>query len=266
VYEYIMMSTMFRNIFIPPEYSNWREWIVDVDTNVDTNVDAYLNIETYNELPKDVWNIIMQYVFKIDEINSKKWKDNPIYWMEEWVENKMMQQHIHIPLYNEKESNFNAGLFHLDKHQTCDCVISLKSNDVNNNKPIPRLGDVIFGFQIDDISNIKKLALEVGGNLLASFVFSTDYERTSISMDGEKVLWYFHPEMKVIPLISLPYHEVRLILIRNDNTQDIPYIGVLYGLLQTKYRYVCVERIHSLNKKDKTILVYNGMCHGYFAF
>lgn len=82
-----------------------------------------------------------------------------------------------------------------------------------------------------------------------------------MSCSGEKNYWYFHPELKIIPLIALAYHEVTLALTVVDKSKPEPGISLMYAHLDSKFRHNCAQMNHIFNrtKNNEYLFICSGM-------
>lgn len=104
------MSIIFRRVFVPPKFSHWRTWILNATRCRKKAFEIIKNISLIQKktnlpwLPKDVWNIIIGHVCLIDEIRPGLWKNNPVYWFRDWIEDQTQQQNVPIETFSQKQS------------------------------------------------------------------------------------------------------------------------------------------------------------------
>lgn len=288
----VAMSMAFQhyNFQPPPAFVSWRSWILRV-FRYDRNA-AWQWVRVFEQvrrlapsvpwLPCQLWNIVAGLVFAESARIPNDWEHNEVYWLENWMRDPLQQEEVPMHLAHTDDEpyltrvgmsdadtrrNCSPGLYDLVYYRggTLDVVAEVKTTFVGSvcDCAIIRAADLFLGLDIADTSNILELRLSIGGqDVHMPYVLGRRYKFKLRRFNGVMIDFFFHPELPVIPMVALPYHEVRMRMKLVDEALPAPLVGFVYAFMGDTKRRLIAQNAHFLNRQSTAPLhIHDGMAH-----
>ena len=85
--------------------------------------------------------------------------------------------------------------------------------------------------------------------LVSNFIFGR-YEFSLKKQSGDMEKFYYNPEIPIVPLMALAYHEVFILITLVNPSIAPPAISVVFGTLNDKLSRSTMQSNHWLNRKS----------------
>lgn len=239
------MSRAFYHGFEIPPHSNWKTWIWRACGLFSKRTWAFVQgvaaiqrLSGLPWLPKDVWNLIIGHIFYRPILcEPQQWKGDYLAWLNAWLKDKSQHRQVALllsrfhpdnPVYPHmedvevKDFGTQQPLVDLAFHpDTLDVVASVSEMRQGENL-FGRFGNLLLGVQVIDGSAEDVLSCElfIGPTKIHTpFLFTSDYEVDMATLLEQRECFYFHPELRVIPISLLWAHAISIqLLLRPGST------------------------------------------------
>lgn len=279
------MSKLFHEVYEPLTYNNWKEWFIKFAPK-DVAYDIFLNIklleivtsDLLQELPQDVWNLIVTKAIKYELRYSKISQDKgAIRWIETWLKDKRLQLYNPMKVYKGIHKLINLLQPEAENTDFLQGVTIFNgkykdSTLLNDTKiiTVPHFGDYILGISIpqNDISDIIECFICINETQIKTpFIFNPKYINQLKGYEDEPnknicLEYYFNPEMFIIPMCCLGYSTVT-ISFRLKDVYARPEVKLIYGFFGTNISYNLSRHRHTFVYQHNILIMESGYC-GYF--
>jgi hypothetical protein len=263
----VIMSKAFHRarIFIPP-VADWRQWICTIDPSRARELGQIVVLlnRRIKKLPRDVWNIIIGRIYHGTVHGSEPGPTDGslVNWMEYWITHPEQQRAVPLLISPGSEdlqefnnlSGLNAlcGLDHVTKqpipnYVPPDCVVVYEKarwehTGERHRSLLFRIGEFVLGVIVDDPKMLPYLTIHVPH--IDTLPFSPEFTAQMQSPDGKWVMFYYNPEIPVLPVIAMQYQQAQL----EWHHPDIPPppTTIVWVMCQNDLRRVAAQSSHVL--------------------
>lgn len=241
------MSLIFHDVVNKEFRFGWQEWILDYASREDAwrifrNI--YILSQEF-EVPEEIWDRMVHHAIARSLI--KTIETDIFKWMSKWTSSSISTQFNPMSLVNDTCLT-QFILDNLNKNDYGQRAAEMLVSRCSETKfAIRQFGDYVLGVKVDEnISKIKTCSICFDTTEYhIPFIFDDHHKSYVIDSKGDKVYYYYHPILKIIPLYNLCF-TCMFLKVQLEVGETLDKIPLIYGFCRSTQRYddknmICIQ-------------------------